>query len=199
MWPVCSRSALWAFRSTQRPADAGRRPAACGCWGRLLPVCVVWAAEAGGRDGVCCVNVWAVEVWVGVDGAEGVAAQGGSNCSSSHAMLPRWPIPPCSYSADITTTFPVNGRFSRRQRLVYDAVLAASRGVIAAMKPGVRWPVRRPALRAATCLRDRTPAARAFTPVRSDRRLLPADQLPRFTCPGQQRVSTLATGCPVAS
>lgn len=44
------------------------------------------------------------------------------------------------YSADITTTFPVNGRFTEQQRLVYDAVLAANRAVIAAMKPGVRWP-----------------------------------------------------------
>ncbi|PSC76780.1 xaa-Pro dipeptidase isoform X1 [Micractinium conductrix] len=44
------------------------------------------------------------------------------------------------YGADITTTFPTNGHFSPHQALVYNAVLAASRAVIGAMKPGVRWP-----------------------------------------------------------
>lgn len=41
------------------------------------------------------------------------------------------------YAADITRTFPVNGKFTQRQREVYEAVLAAQDAAIAALKPGV--------------------------------------------------------------
>lgn len=41
------------------------------------------------------------------------------------------------YAADITRTFPVNGKFTERQREVYEAVLAAQDAAIAALKPGV--------------------------------------------------------------
>jgi Xaa-Pro dipeptidase len=44
------------------------------------------------------------------------------------------------YSADITCTYPVGGRFTPEQRDVYEAVLASNRAVQAAMKPGVPWP-----------------------------------------------------------
>jgi len=44
------------------------------------------------------------------------------------------------YSSDVTCTYPVNGRFTADQRMVYNAVLAANRAVQAAMKPGVPWP-----------------------------------------------------------
>jgi Xaa-Pro aminopeptidase len=40
------------------------------------------------------------------------------------------------YAADITRTFPVNGRFSAAQRDVYEIVLAAQAAAIAAIKPG---------------------------------------------------------------
>ena len=40
------------------------------------------------------------------------------------------------YSSDITTTFPANGRYSRRQRELYEIVLAAQKKAIATMKPG---------------------------------------------------------------
>jgi Xaa-Pro aminopeptidase len=42
------------------------------------------------------------------------------------------------YSADITRTYPVNGRFSKRQREVYEVVLQAELAAIKAIKPGVR-------------------------------------------------------------
>lgn len=41
------------------------------------------------------------------------------------------------YCADITRTYPVNGKFTERQREVYDIVLAANRAVAAAARPGI--------------------------------------------------------------
>ncbi len=43
------------------------------------------------------------------------------------------------YAADITRTFPVNGRFSTPQRDVYEIVLAAQLAAIAEVKPGIAW------------------------------------------------------------
>ena len=42
------------------------------------------------------------------------------------------------YSADITRTVPVNGKFTKRQREVYEVVLAAQAAAIKAIKPGAR-------------------------------------------------------------
>lgn len=42
----------------------------------------------------------------------------------------------CGYSSDITITFPANGRFTRRQKDLYAAVLEAQKAAIAAMQPG---------------------------------------------------------------
>lgn len=44
------------------------------------------------------------------------------------------------YGADITCTYPVNGRFSEEQRGVYDTVLAANRAVQRVLRPGASWP-----------------------------------------------------------
>ena len=44
------------------------------------------------------------------------------------------------YNGDITRTFPVNGRFSPRQKLVYDIVLGGQKLVIDAIRPGVPYP-----------------------------------------------------------
>ena len=40
------------------------------------------------------------------------------------------------YCADVTRTYPVSGRFTRRQRAVYDTVLAAQEAAIGAARPG---------------------------------------------------------------
>ncbi|MDX1375238.1 MAG: aminopeptidase P N-terminal domain-containing protein [Burkholderiales bacterium] len=44
-----------------------------------------------------------------------------------------------SYAADITRTFPVDGRFTRAQRDVYEIVLAAQRAAIEQVRPGNAW------------------------------------------------------------
>jgi Xaa-Pro aminopeptidase len=41
------------------------------------------------------------------------------------------------YSADITRTLPANGKFTARQREIYDIVLGAQNAAMAALKPGV--------------------------------------------------------------
>lgn len=43
------------------------------------------------------------------------------------------------YSSDITCSFPVNGKFTPDQKIIYEAVLRSNRAVMAALKPGVAW------------------------------------------------------------
>jgi Xaa-Pro aminopeptidase len=43
------------------------------------------------------------------------------------------------YASDITRTYPVNGRFSREQRALYEVVLRAQEAAIASIKPGNHW------------------------------------------------------------
>lgn len=43
------------------------------------------------------------------------------------------------YAADITRTFPVNGRFSKEQKALYEIVLDAQLKAIAAVQPGAHW------------------------------------------------------------
>ena len=43
------------------------------------------------------------------------------------------------YASDITRTFPVNGRYSKNQRAVYDIVLEAQAAAIEQVKPGNHW------------------------------------------------------------
>ena len=45
------------------------------------------------------------------------------------------------YNADISRTFPINGKYSQRQKDVYDAVLQAQQAVTQAAKPGVPFSV----------------------------------------------------------
>ncbi|HFD92541.1 MAG TPA: Xaa-Pro aminopeptidase [Gammaproteobacteria bacterium] len=44
-----------------------------------------------------------------------------------------------NYAADITRTFPVNGRFTPPQRDIYELVLAAQAAAIAKVRPGNHW------------------------------------------------------------
>jgi Xaa-Pro aminopeptidase len=44
-----------------------------------------------------------------------------------------------SYAADITRTYPVNGRFSAPQKMLYELVLAAQSAALAAVQPGRRY------------------------------------------------------------
>jgi Xaa-Pro aminopeptidase len=44
-----------------------------------------------------------------------------------------------NYNADLTRTIPVNARFTRRQRQVYNAVLRVLRAQISGLTPGKRW------------------------------------------------------------
>ena len=43
------------------------------------------------------------------------------------------------YASDVTRTFPVSGRFSRRQRALYEVVLAAQAAALQRVRPGESW------------------------------------------------------------
>lgn len=43
------------------------------------------------------------------------------------------------YACDVTRTFPINGRFTKEQRGLYDIVLRAQAAAIRAARPGARW------------------------------------------------------------
>lgn len=43
------------------------------------------------------------------------------------------------YCSDVTISFPVNGKFTQKQKDIYNIVLKASRAVIDELKPGVSW------------------------------------------------------------
>lgn len=44
------------------------------------------------------------------------------------------------YGTDITRTFPANGRFTSRQRLIYSMVLQVFKSCVKKLKPGAKWP-----------------------------------------------------------
>ncbi|MDR2165193.1 MAG: aminopeptidase P N-terminal domain-containing protein [Zoogloeaceae bacterium] len=67
------------------------------------------------------------------------------------------------YAADITRTFPVNGRFTETQRACYEIVLAAQTAAIAAIRPGI------------PCDTPHQAAVRVLTQGMKDLRLLEGD------------------------
>jgi len=60
-----------------------------------------------------------------MDGGELLLIDAGAECAG--------------YAADITRTIPVGGKFTARQRQLYEIVLGAQRAVIAAVKPGMTF------------------------------------------------------------
>ncbi|KAI1714161.1 metallopeptidase family m24 domain-containing protein [Ditylenchus destructor] len=43
------------------------------------------------------------------------------------------------YASDVTCSFPANGKFTGKQKIVYNAVIRANKAVFESAKPGVRW------------------------------------------------------------
>lgn len=43
------------------------------------------------------------------------------------------------YASDITCSYPANGKFTDKQRGIYEAVYKSSRAVMKALKPGEKW------------------------------------------------------------
>jgi Xaa-Pro aminopeptidase len=60
-----------------------------------------------------------------------------AQCKAGELVLMDAAAEYANYNADLTRTVPVNGRFTKRQRAVYDAVLRVHRTVRDTMKPGV--------------------------------------------------------------
>lgn len=58
-------------------------------------------------------------------------------CSGGDVLLMDFGARHANYNADLTRTIPVNGRFTKRQRAVYEAVLHVQRAAKKLLKPGV--------------------------------------------------------------
>lgn len=52
-----------------------------------------------------------------------------------HDMGGKWH----GYCADIAITFPIDGKFTDKQRAIYNAVYHAQKAVLDVLKPGVNW------------------------------------------------------------
>ena len=52
-----------------------------------------------------------------------------------HDMGGKW----YGYCADQAVTFPVSGKFTDKQKQIYNAVYEAQREVLKVLKPGVKW------------------------------------------------------------
>lgn len=65
--------------------------------------------------------------------------QNEARCEDGQLLLLDVAASYANYNSDLTRTIPVNGRFTARQRRIYDAVLRTLRASIAGLKPGVKW------------------------------------------------------------
>lgn len=61
-------------------------------------------------------------------------------CKDGELMLMDFGASYGNYSADLTRTIPVNGKFTKRQREVYNAVLNAHKYARSILKPGIAFP-----------------------------------------------------------
>jgi Xaa-Pro aminopeptidase len=61
-----------------------------------------------------------------------------AECRSGDLVLVDVGASYANYNADLTRTFPVSGRYSPRQRAVYDAVLRVFKGSVARALPGTK-------------------------------------------------------------
>ncbi len=60
-------------------------------------------------------------------------------CRDGHLLLLDVAASYANYNSDLTRTIPVNGRFTRRQKQVYNAVLRVLNVQIAGLVPGKKW------------------------------------------------------------
>ena len=77
------------------------------------------------------------------------------------------------YTADVTRTIPVNGKFSKEQKLIYDAVLDAADAAFAIAKPGIKF---REIHNAAIDVIARKVSELGFLPVSLEESLKPENQ-----------------------
>jgi Xaa-Pro aminopeptidase len=60
-------------------------------------------------------------------------------CHSGDLLLLDVAASYANYNSDLTRTIPVNGRFTRRQKQVYNAVLRVVRALVRGLTPGKKW------------------------------------------------------------
>jgi Xaa-Pro aminopeptidase len=124
----------------QRATDAGVE-AHLAAWKRIAPDVAEYqiAATMGNvyLDKGCERHAYAPIVGTGLNGATLHYARNRSVLKAGELVLMDVG-PECSmYATDITRTVPVSGKFTARQRELYEVVLGAQKAVMAAVKPGI--------------------------------------------------------------
>ena len=109
--------------------------------GKLVPGMMEYQAQAefeyairmGGADG----TAFATIAGSGINGC--MLHYGTNHCEMKDGSLLLMDLGAkyAGYCADITRTYPVNGKYTERQKQIYDIVLSANRAVKAAARPGM--------------------------------------------------------------